>query len=303
LKESVENRMRNPAAVFGDEIEKALYGNHPRHRPMTLELLKELDRESALRIYRERFANAGDFTFLFVGAFKPGDLRPLVETYLASLPSFDRKEKGRDVGDKPKDGKLTVEVHKGLEPKSSVRISFHGDAKWSMDDRFALRSAVDVLRIRLREVLREDKGGVYGVGVYGDMERLPRETFSSGVTFTCDPAKVDDLIKAALDEIQNLQKEGPNTENLEKVRETHLRNYERGLKENSFWLGNLAFYRENELPFDGIMKLPERVKALTAEKVRDAARKYFSSENVLIARLMPEATVQKASTKKTEKAE
>jgi zinc protease len=299
LKVGIENRERNPAAVFGDAIEKALYGDHPRHRPMSLEMLKELDREAAFRIYRERFANAGDFTFLFVGAFKPGDLRPLVQTYLASLPALDRKEVGRHVGDDPKRGKLTVEVKKGIEAKSSVRLMFHGDTKWSMDERFALRSAVDILRIRLREVMREDKGGVYGVGVFGDLSRLPKETFSCGVTFTCNPDNVADLTKAALEEIKNLQTDGPNKENLEKVRETHLRNYEKGLKEDGFWLGNLAFYRENELPFDGILEFPNRAKALTAEKIRDAARKYFSTENLLIARLLPEET-KSASNKKTE---
>ncbi|HTD65988.1 MAG TPA: insulinase family protein [Candidatus Limnocylindria bacterium] len=288
LKVGIENRDRNPQAVFGDAIEKAVYGDHPRHRPMTLELLKELDREAALRIYRDRFANAADFTFVFVGAFKPAELRPLILTYLASLPKLDREERGRDVGDDPKRGQLTVEVKKGIEPKSSVRITFHGDARWSMDERFALRAAVDVLRIRLRELLREDKGGVYGVGVFGDLDRLPKETFSSGVSFTCSPANVADLTQAALDEIKNLQTEGPSKDNLEKVRETFLRNYEKGLKEDSFWLGNLTFYRENELPFSGILKLPERAQALTAKKVQDAARKYFSSENRVIARLLPE---------------
>jgi zinc protease len=299
LKQGIENRERNPGAVFGDAIEKALYGNHPRHRPMTVDLLKELDREAALRIYRERFANAGDFTFLFVGAFKPGDLRPLVQTYLASLPALDRKEKGRDVGDDPKRGKLTVEVKKGIEPKASVRLSFHGDAKWSMDERLALRSAVEVLRIRLREVLREDKGGVYGVGVGGELNHLPKETFSSVITFTCNPDNVADLTKAALDEVKSLQANGPNKENLEKVRETHLRNYEKGLKEDSFWLGNLIFYRENDLPLNGILDYPNRVNALTAEKIRDAARKYFSDENLLTARLLPEG-LQSASGKKVE---
>ncbi len=299
LKENIENRQRNPAVVFGDEIEKALYGDHPRHRPMTMEFLKELDREAALRIYRDRFANAGDFTFVFVGAFKTGDLRPLVQNYLASLPATDRKEVGRHVGDDPKRGKVNVEVKKGLEAKSSVRLMFHGDAKWSMGERYALRSTVDVLRIRLREVLREDKGGVYGVGVGGDLSRLPKETFSTVITFTCNPDNMADLTKAAMDEISRLQKDGPSSENLEKVRETSLRNYERNLKEDSFWMSNIAFYRENELPFDGILKLPDRAKALTAEKVRDAARKYFSSDNMLTARLLPEET-KSASSKKVE---
>lgn len=299
VKEGIENRQRNPQAVFGDAIEKALYGDHPRHRPMSQELLKELDRAAALRIYRERFANAGDFTFLFVGAFKPAELRPLVETYLASLPSSGAQEKWKNVGDDPKLGPVSVEVKKGIEAKSSVRIMFHGDAKWSLEERHALRTAVEVLRIRLREVLREDKGGVYGVGVSGDLSRWPKEGYSSGVSFTCNPANVASLTEAALEEIKRLQKDGPDAEHLDKVRETQLRNFEKGLKEDSFWIGNLAYYRENDLPLDTMLKLPARVKALTPEQVRDAARKYFSTENLVIARLLPE-TVPSAEAKKAE---
>ncbi len=289
LKVGLENRDRNPQVVFGDAIEKALYGEHPRHRPMSIDLLNELDREAALRLYRERFADAGDFTFVFVGAFKSAQMRPLVQTYLGSLPQLHRKEAGRDVGDQAKGGRLNVEVKKGIEPKSSVQLLFHGDAKWSTDERFALRSAVDVLRIRLRESLREDKGGVYGVGVSGDLARLPTETYSCGVSFTCSPDNVAALTQAALDEIKLLQTEGPSAGNLEKVRETHLRNFEKGLKEDAFWLGNLAFHRQNELPFAGILQLPDRAKALTPKKIQDAALKYFSPDNLLVARLLPEA--------------
>ena len=288
LKAGIENRERNPAAVFGDAMEKALYGDHPRHRPMTLELIKELNREAALRIYRERFANAGDFTFVFVGAFQPAELRPLVQTYLGSLPSFDRKEVGKDVGDDPKRGEVNVEVKKGLEAKSSVQLTFHGDAQWSLNERSTLRAAVNVLSIRLREVLREDKGGVYGVSVSGELSRKPKETFSCTVSFTCSPDNVADLTKAVLDEIKDLQANGPSKDNLEKVRKTLLRGYERGMKEDGFWISNLAFCSENELPFSEILKSPDRAKALTVEKVRDAAKLYFSSNNRLSARLMPE---------------
>jgi zinc protease len=300
MKEGVENRQRNPQAVFGDAIEKALYGDHYRHRPMSMALLKELDRDTALRVYRERFANAGDFTFTFVGAFQLSELRPLVETYLASLPAMDRPEKGRDIGDDPKGGRINVEVQKGLEPKCSVRITFHGDAKWNMDERFVLRATVDILRIRLRELLREDKGGVYGVSVWGDLDKLPKETFSCGVAFTCSPDNVTDLIQSSLEEIKRLQTDGPAKENLEKVRESFLRNFEKGLKEDGFWLSYLTFYREYDEPFIGILKTPERAHALTTKRVQDAAKKYFASDNVMIARLLPEVVKEASADKKSE---
>lgn len=300
IREGIENRRRNPQAVFGDAIEKELYGDHPRHRPMSVELLGELDRETALRIYRERFADASDFTFIFVGAFQPTELRPLVQKYLASLPSTQRQEQGRHVGDDPKRGQLTVEVKKGLEPKSSVLIQFHGEAKWSLDQRYAVGAAVDVLRIRLREVLREDKGGVYGVRVFGDLSRRPKETFSTGISFACSPQNVADLTQAALDEIKRLQTDGPSADNVEKVREGDLRSFEKGLKENGFWLGRLSSYRENEIPFAVILDLPKRANALTAGMIRDAARLYFSSDNQLIARLLPEAAKESEGRRRAE---
>ena len=108
-----------------------------------------------------------------------------------------------------------------------------------------------------------------------------------------------ELTKAVLDEIRDLQSNGPSKDNLEKVRETLLRNHERGLKEDGYWLNSLVFYRENELPFSEILKSPDRARALTAEKVRDAAKVYFSSKNFLNARLFPE-TAPGASRKKAE---
>jgi zinc protease len=289
LEDSVRNRERDPQAVFGDAIEKALYGNHHRHRPMSLELLKELDREVALRVFRDRFADAGDFTFVLVGAFQPESLRPMVETYVASLPSTGRREKGRSTGDDPKSGHVNVEVKKGLEPRSSVRMTFHGKAPWNNDERYALRSAVDVLKIRLREVLREDKGGVYGVGVYGDLSQWPKETYSCGISFTCSPDNVESLTQAALEEIKRLQADGPNQDNFEKITTTHRRSFEEGLKENGFWLANLTFYRQHDLDPGTILTFPDRVTALTPERIQEAARKYFSGENLVTAKLFPES--------------
>lgn len=284
----LRNRSTDPQSVFGDAVEEAMYGDHPRHQPMSVELLEELDHATALRVYQQRFADASDFTFVFVGSFEPEDLKPYVEKYLASLPDLDREEKGRHTGDNRQAGRVSVEVRKGREDKSSVQLTFHGAAKWSMKDRYALRCAVDVLRIQLREALREDKGGVYGVGVSGGMSREPKETFSCNISFTCSPANVNDLIKTALAEAKKLQQEGPSEENLAKIRETHLRTHEKGLKQNGFWLSNLSFYRRCDLPFAGILEGPEKIEAMTSKEIQGAARKYFSRKNMLTAKLFPE---------------
>jgi zinc protease len=288
LREVVENRHRDPEAVFGDAVIRALYRDHPRHQPLSLKTLEQMDREASLAIYRERFADAGDFTFVLVGNLTLETLQPLVERYLGSLPSAGRQEQGRFNDDDPVRGQSSLTVHKGIEPKASVQILFLGDAPWSDEALQPLRAAVDVLDIRLREVLREELSGTYGVRVYGELQRWPKGTYACGIEFGCDPAKVDALIDVALAEVARLQEEGPSAVNLAKVTEQHLRQFEVGMRENPFWLNNLVFRAQNELELAGVLDFPERAKALTAEAVAEAARRYFSPANRFIARLLPE---------------
>ena len=284
----VKNRLNDPQSVFSEAIEKGLYGDHPRHQALTSSYLDKIQLEKAFQVYQDRFADAGDFTFAFVGSFKIDELKPLVETYLASLPNLNRVESGKNVGDERAQGNVNVTVIKGLEEKSTVRVTYHGKAPWSPAARFALQSTIDILKIRLREVLREDKGGVYGVGVYGGLSRWPEGSFSNSITFGCAPDKVDELISTAMAEVEELKAEGPSDDNLGKIKEAHLRSYERGLKENGFWIGNLMNSLQNDLDPNRILSYPDRVEALTKETIQNAAKQYFDQTNLFKAVLLPE---------------
>jgi zinc protease len=292
LRDVIENRRNDPEAVFGDALTKALYQDHPRHQPLSLATLEQMDREASLRIYRDRFGDAGDFTFVLLGNFTLEEIRPLVEQYLASLPAAGRQERGRSNDDDPVRGQVTLTVRKGIEPRAQVQIRFTGDTPWIDEARYPLRAAVDVLEMRLREILREDLGGTYGVSVYGDLQRWPKGTYACGIQFGCDPARVDDLIEVALAEVNRLQEEGPSADHLAKVTEQHLRQFEVGIRENPFWLNNLVFRAQHGLELEALLDLPERVRNLTAEPVAEAARKYFHPQNRFIARLLPEEVDQ-----------
>ncbi len=284
---SVENRLKSPNAVFSDAITEALYQGHPRHRPISVELVEEVDPERAFALYKERFADASDFTFLFVGSIDLDVLKGYATQYLASLPALGRKEEGRFNGDAMAEGKLEVTVDANIEQKSIVRVMYHGDAEWSPVNEYTLGFAVDVLNIRLRERLREKESKVYGAGVSGAMSRFPRQTFSSGFSFTCDPENADGLIASAREEIEFLQKEGPLAEDLEKVRQQRVRSYEKGLKENRFWLSALSRYLRQDRPMESILESPKITQAVTAEAVQKMAQLYFDDRNRLIAKLNP----------------
>ena len=142
-------------------------------RPMTPELIDQMNLEKSLAFYKDRFADASDFTFVFVGSFDDATMRPLVEQYLGALPSLRRKETWKDVGIDPPKGVVERRVEKGIEPKSQASIVFTGPFQYDQAQRVAIRAMAMVLETRLREILREDLGGTYSVGASASYSKLP----------------------------------------------------------------------------------------------------------------------------------
>ncbi|MEO1083090.1 MAG: insulinase family protein, partial [Acidobacteriota bacterium] len=179
----VANRLKNPGTSFGDKLSAVMSGDHVRRRPLTVERLGEINPQRALEIYKDRFADASDFTFVMVGNFELEAVRPLLETYLGGLPSTNREESWRDIGIERPEGAVRFEVEKGLEPKSSVSLIFHGDAEWVREERFKMRALARVLELRLTDLVREELGATYSVGVSGSIGRWPTEQFTLSVSF------------------------------------------------------------------------------------------------------------------------
>lgn len=285
----LKNRRASPDVTFLEEMIAFETQNHPRRRPVTPEALQKVDLDKALAIYRDRFADAGDFTFVFVGNLELEPLKALVESYLGSLPSRGRKETWRDVGVTLPKGVAAKTVTQGKEPKSQVSLVFHGDQKWSRDASTDLALLSEVLRIRLREVLREDMGGVYGVRINGSIARRPKQRYALNVGFGCAPENVDKLKQAVFDEAKALQENGIGEEYLGKIREIWRRAHETNLKENAFWV------RELERAYDYgddprlILDVSTRVERATSANVRAAAKKYLNPKQYVFGVLKPES--------------
>ncbi len=233
----LENQEASPSFWFGREWNHATFGDHPRRRLLTLDTVDELDLDRALEIYRDRFADASEFIFTLVGSFDLAEIRPLVEAWVAALPSTGRDENWRDVEAYAKPTVTRFEVSRGIEPQSSVRLVFHGFTDWSPLEDHLASSMAEALRIQLREVMREDLGGVYGVRVYSSISRYPRGRYNSGVSFSCDPERTDELLAAALAEIEQLKAVGPTQDTIDKVREIQRRGRETALEQNRLLAG------------------------------------------------------------------
>ncbi|MCG8458437.1 MAG: insulinase family protein, partial [Holophagales bacterium] len=288
MRAMVENRSKNPGVVFRDAIQESLSQGHYRRRPLTPEVLDELEPERALAIYRDRFADTSDFTFLFVGAFEVEQLRPLAETYLASLPATRREETWRDIGVQAPREVERLEVRKGLEPKATVSLTYHGDGEWTRERRFQMLALTRVLEIQLRELLREEMGATYSVGVSGRVDRWPEAYFDLSVGFTCNPEEVDPILEKLFTELDDVRENGPDPDTVAKVRENLQREREVSLRENSFWLGILSSYLRNDLDLGMIHRYGELLAGLEPELVQDAARHYLIDDRYLLGVLLPE---------------
>ncbi|HEY4057882.1 MAG TPA: insulinase family protein [Kofleriaceae bacterium] len=295
--EALENQRNNPETEFSIESNDVLWKKNPRRGTPTADDIKKVDIDKAVDFYKSRFGDATDFTFVIVGQFDVEKLKPLVETYLASLPAKGRKEKEKDINIRRITGSLVKTWNLGHEPKAAVRAMYYGDDKWSRDKERDLFILSQVLDIRLREILREDMSGTYGVGVGGFFTRSPNQTRTFQIQFGCAPDAADKLLKAAQDDIVKLGKEGPTSEQLEKVKETWLREREVGLKTNGFWANWLATsYRYNDDPT--LVNDPSKMLArFTPENVKAAVKEFLPAKSYYQSVMMPEgATAAPAAT-------
>lgn len=288
MKGFIENRNARPETAFYDTIQVTMSQNSIRNRPWSVELLEEVDYEKAMRIYKERFADAGDFKFFFVGSFDPEGIKTYLETYIASLPNPSGEETWKDRKIVPPDGIVKKTVYKGIEQKSRVQLIIHGDFEYNDENFYAINSLMDVMRIKLRNVLREDMGGTYGVGVSANTSMYPDERYSISISFGCDPDRLKEMLNSLFVQIDSLKSFGSDQINIDKVSEIQSRNYELGLKKNGFWLSNLFWneYYDDELT--DILNYPDRVKTLSNELILDAARKYLDTENYVQVIMYPE---------------
>ena len=287
LRSLAETRADQPDAVLYDTANTVLAQNHFRRRPLTLEVLDELDMERAKAVYDDRFADLGDSTFVFVGAFEWETLRSLTATYLASLPTTGRGEEWRDVGIDPPTGLEDHVVRIGIEPRSTTILVFAGDAEWTREAALALRAMGEILQIRLRERVREQLGGTYSIGVNTRARILPDQEYQVSIIFGSDPARAEELFNEVFLELDWLR-EGGEQKYLDTVKELLSTPREEQLRDNGFWLGQIRSIVQRDDAFEEIHRFDERLEALTLEEVVAAAQRYLTEDIYTKVVLLPE---------------
>ncbi|MBX2974872.1 MAG: insulinase family protein [Ignavibacteriaceae bacterium] len=284
----VENRDVSPDAAFNDTLDLTLNNYHPRRMPWTLKTLDKLDLNKSMKIYQDRFKDASDFTFILVGSFSLDEVKPLVEKYLANLPSINRKESYRDIKIKTPTGVIKKNVYKGIEQKSYVTISFNGDFNWTREESYLISSMASAFRIKIRELIREDKGGTYGVQFSASGRQAPYNSYEVKVAFGCDPSRVDELLENLFAELKSLLSKPIDNSYVEKVKEIQRRDREVQIKQNDFWARTLQSYYYYNRNLSELNTMDELINNLSSEAILATAKKYIDFDNYVQVVLYPE---------------
>ena len=289
----LSNRGADPNAVFSDTVSVTMNQYHPRARPQNLAALNEINPYKAFDIFKDRFADAGDFTFVFVGNVTAETLRPLAEKYLATLPTRGRKETWNPQGVTPGAPRGIVEktVRKGTEPKATTVMYFTGPFKYTQENRVIMRALTDLFQIKLNESLREKLGGTYSPGIGGGQSRIPREEYQLQIVYNSAPENVEMLSRTVFALIDSLKLQGPKPEDLAKVKEQIIRAREPQLKTNTFWMSTISSYDQSgEDLSTAAQAYDDIVRKLTPAQIQEAAKQYFDTKNYLRFILLPEGT-------------
>ena len=290
----LQNILSNPQAYFQDKAIRILSQDHPRTNGIpTIEDMEQVQLDEVEAIYKDRFADMDDFVFFLVGNFDVEDVKPLLETYIASLPATDREESFKDVGIRPPSEGLTKEFKKGTEAKSQVQITIPGELK-DEKDRYLLRMVSEALSIKLIENLREEISGVYGTRAQSSTFKYPYLGYSINVSFTCAPENVDTLIAATRIEMEKILADGPTAVDLDKVKEQEKRDLEENLKQNRWWLNALrsVYYNDRDLEKITEGELLGRIDDLSVEELKRVANDYFQLDKQITLILNPEEIIE-----------
>ncbi len=282
----------DPNYIFYDTLTKVLNMNHPRAISFPDEdQIAQIDLDRIIEIHKDRFADASDFYFILVGNFAVDTILPLLEAYIGGLPSLNRKETWKNVDpDFPK-GITDLFIEKGMEPKSRVSLVMNEPYEYTEDNNIKLAILIDILAIKLRESMREDQGGVYGVRISESIDKYPEPEYSISVSFGCSPDNVDSLINTVFSEMKKIQKEGPLDVDLDKVKETLIRGREVDIKTNAYWRNVIDVHYAYGKPIYSLEEFKEIINNITKEDIKWAANKFLKLDHYVRGVLMPEEKV------------
>jgi len=270
-KAMVANAESDPNTAFRDNLMLAMYDNHPLVTRMRVDDYDKVDYAKAMKLYADRFKDANNFVFTFVGNIDPETFEPLIEQYIGALKTKKNDEKWTNKIPTLTDKNMTSHYTKAMEnPMVSCYTIFNGDMEYTRKNQLTMQALNDVMDIVYTEKIREDEGGTYGVGVQGNLSLRPKETFMFLIGFQTNKEMYEKLMGIAIAELQNVANEGPRPEDLKKVKEFLIKKHSEDMESNRYWLNCIqSVERDNMNPMKDFNEI---INGITADDVANMAK-------------------------------
>ena len=276
---SLKNRLLQPEAVLQDSLTATLTCNNPRNKVLTTADLTKVSYDRILEMAKEQTANAAAFTFTIIGNYDESTIRPLIETYLASLPAKKKVVKSPKVSTLFKGVAINNFKQKAETPKAFAVMQWYSeDIPMTAENDIKIDMAGQILSMEYLKKIREDASAAYTVQAMAGVERNDFETIAQ-ILAVCPmkPEKADTAIMILRDEVTDMAKTC-DAEKLQKVKEYMLKSYGDQVKQNSYWLSIINGWRKYGIDFhSNYEKLvnaqtPESISALVKEVLKSGNR-------------------------------
>lgn len=292
LLSQIASLQNSPDVAFSLQMQKSMYPNDKRSIQIPTEKqIKSMNIDEMYKIFQERFSDASDFTFEFVGNFNMDEIKPLIEKYIASLPSQNGKkaENWKDVSAKFAKGVVDDKVYKGTEDKSTMVIALRKDYTWGQKENRVIDVLNEILQIKVTEKIREELGATYSPYMGISYEKLPTPEFSLMAYYSIAPENETKVIDATWEILDNMINEGTTDTYLSKAKEQLCTRREKATAENGYWAGLIRGHLTYGTPLTTVDQYKAMVNSVTLDDVKAAAAKYLTHKEYVKVTSYPES--------------
>ncbi len=287
-KERAKFMLNNPQIAFYDTLYKVMTLNSPRWVPFpTVEQLDRVKMKDVYDIYDKLFTHASGFKVFFVGNIDKEKLKPLVEKYLASIPAGGEPLMWKDVEPGFPEGKTEFTFYRGKEPQSQVALFSKGGYEYNDINNLYMKTLTKVLNIKLREKVREEESGTYGIFVRNSVKKYPKQEHTFSLGFGCAPQNADKLVRVVFQQLDSLKINGPDAVDMQKAKETFIRERETDDRNNKAWLARLMDYDFLGKKIISTREYKKLVESVTPEGVKKIAGQYMLNDRYVLGVLKP----------------
>jgi len=281
LKDALKNQDLNPQTALSDSIASILYNNNIRAKRIRTEDVEKISYDRVLDIYKERFANAADFDFYFVGDLNVDSVAPLLAKYLGALPVSKKMEKANVIDRRLTKGERTCIFEKEQDtPNATVNFVYHASLKENLRNDILVDMLQQAMDMLYTETVREDEGGAYGVPVNSSLTDYPEEIATIQIQLPTAPDKLERMMQVVYDGVEKVCNEGPSEDYLQKIKEYLIRSHAENLKKNGYWMNQMVNLTRYNM--DYVTGYDEMVQSITTSDLKELAQKIFKSGNRLV---------------------